>query len=529
MHVATLPLPSIMRGVLSRLSAVLAALALLLSTAPGAALATPQAPPAAPAGEAVVGGLIPGQLQPRLVTGGLASPLYVTNAGDGSGRLFVVEQAGRIRVVKNGALQSGYFLDIHTRVASGGERGLLGLAFDPAFASNGKLFVYYTSDGNNGDGASPGDIVIAEYTASAGHASASASTEKVLLTIDHSTHSNHNGGMLAFGTDGYLYAGTGDGGGSGDPDENGQKTTTLLGKILRIDPDLAGSYTIPGGNPFGNAVWAYGLRNPWRFSFDPMAGTIWIADVGQSAYEEVNRQPASTAAVNYGWDCREGFHAYESTGCSGTYTQPLLEYSHAFGCSITGGFVYRGSLFDDFVGNYVYGDYCSGRLWSVTSGGSTPIYHGQTGVNISSFGLGEDGEIYMTDLNGRLYWIVAPQFLDVASSSFLFDITWLADSGITAGCGGDKFCPDATVSRGQMAAFLSRALKLPATATDYFTDDESSPFEGDINRLAAAGVTGGCSASSFCPDDPVRRDQMASFLSRALALPTDYQRSVQRR
>jgi glucose/arabinose dehydrogenase len=510
MHIPRLPSPSgRTASAIRRLAVLLVMLSLGALTMPAAALAAPQELLTAPRTEAVVGGLIPGQLQKRLVTAGLSSPVYVTNAGDGSGRLFVVEQAGRIRVVKNGALQPGYFLDIHTKVASGGERGLLGLAFDPDFSSNRKLFVYYTR-------ASDGDIVIAEYTAAAGLGSVSASTEDVLLTIDHSTYANHNGGMLTFGPDGYLYAGTGDGGSAGDPLHSGQSTTSLLGKILRIDPDLAGGYSIPAGNPFGNAIWAYGLRNPWRFSFDATADTLWIADVGQGAWEEVNRQPDSSAGLNYGWNCREGFASY--AGCGGSFTDPILAYSHSYGCSITGGFVYRGSLWDSFVGNYVYGDYCSGRMWSVTSGGSSPMYHGLTGVNISSFGEGEDGEIYMTDLNGRLFWIVAPPFLDIGSSSFLFDIVWLEESGITSGCGGNNFCPTLSVSRGQMAAFLARALKLPATPTDYFTDDNSSIFEGDINKIAAAGITGGCTATKFCPDDPVRRDQMASFLARALKL-----------
>jgi glucose/arabinose dehydrogenase len=492
------------------------AIAMPLLASPGAAFPAERPTTVQPDSVAVV--LLPGQVQLRLVTAGLSSPLFVTNAADGSGRLFVVEQGGRVRVVKNGVLQPGYFLDIHAEVAASGERGLLGLAFHPDFASNGKLFVYYTR-------AADGAIVIAEYTASAGHGSVMASTGNVLLTIPHPTYTNHNGGMLAFGPDGYLYAATGDGGGSGDPSENAQNTAKLLGKILRIDPDLAGDYTIPADNPFGNEVWAYGLRNPWRFGFDEATGDIWIADVGQSNYEEVNRESHTAAGLNYGWDCREGLHPYESTGCSGPFTDPILEYTHTYGCSITGGYVYRGTRFPDFVGQYVYGDYCSGRLWSVPSGGSASTYHGQSGANISSFGEGEDGEIYMTDLNGRLYWVVAPPFLDIASSAFMFDIMWLAQSGITSGCGNNKYCPDSNVTRGQMAAFLARALALPPTATDYFDDDNASAFEGDINRLAAAGITGGCATRRFCPGDPVRRDQMASFLSRALELPataTDY-------
>jgi hypothetical protein len=252
---------------------------------------------------------------------------------------------------------------------------------------------------------------------------------------------------------------------------------------------------------------------------------MWIADVGQSNWEEINREPAGAGGRNYGWDCFEGTQPYESSGCDGTYTDPIIEYSHSFGCSITGGYVYRGTIFDDLVGQYVYGDFCSGNLWSVAAGGTSPVYHGAKDALISSFGEGENGEIYMTDLGGRLYWVIAPPFRDVASSPFLVDIVWLEESGITAGCGGGNFCPLTNVSRGQMAAFLARAESLPATGTDFFDDDDGHPFENDINRLAAAGITSGCNTRAFCPDDPVKRDQMASFLARALDLPattTDY-------
>jgi glucose/arabinose dehydrogenase len=519
------PLPA--RGRRTALSLRVAALSAALSiiaTAFGAMAATPTtarvSPGYAPAGE-VDANPFAGQVKLRLVTGGLSSPLFVTNAGDGTDRLFVVERGGRIRVVKNGTLQGGSFLDITSKVTAGGERGLLGLAFHPAFESNHLLYVYYTR-------ASDGDIVVAEYTAASDNQSVSASTEDPLLVIDHSTYANHNGGMLAFGPDGELYIGTGDGGGSGDPFENAQNTSRLLGKILRIHPTGSGTYSIPSGNPYAagpgaDEVWDHGLRNPWRFSFDRATGTLWIADVGQNAWEEVNREAASTGGRNYGWDCREGKHWYETTGCDTSapwpYVDPILEYSHSLGCSITGGYVYRGSIFDDLVGNYVYGDYCSGRLWSVTAAGSTPVSQGSASVNISSFGESEDGEIYLTDLNGRLYWVIAPPFTDITNSSFLMDIIWLEESGITKGCTPTTFCPNDDVTRGQMAAFLARALSLPTTDTDYFTDDAGSIYQNDINKLAAAGITKGCTATRFCPDDPVTRGQMAAFLVRALGLP----------
>jgi glucose/arabinose dehydrogenase len=473
-----------------------------VTAAPLEPLPAPLASTAAPFG---------GQVQLRLVTAGLSSPVYVTHAGDGSGRLFVVQRGGLVRVVKDGALQAGSFLNLTGKVLSGGERGLLGLAFHPNFTTNRALYAYYTRPG--------GDIVIAKYEAAANLQSASAASEQVVLVIEHSEYANHNGGMIAFGPDGYLYLGVGDGGGAGDPHGNGQNKNTLLGKILRINVNTGNPYSNPADNPFvgvagADEIWSYGVRNPWRFSFDRATDAMWIGDVGQGSWEEINREPADTGGRNYGWDCREGKHSY--SGCAGSFTDPLVEYSHSFGCSVTGGYVYRGSLFDDFVGHYVYGDYCSGNVWTIPAGGNSPTYHGAKGVNISSFGEGENGEVYMTDLGGRLYWVVAPPFTDVANSQFLFDIMWLADSGITSGCGANRFCPATSVTREQMAAFLDRALDLDSTNQDFFTDDESSIFEASINRMAAAGITSGCSATRFCPGLTITREQMAAFLDRAL-------------
>ncbi len=481
--------------------------------------------PAEPDPQPMPAAISAGQIDIQLVVTGLIKPVGVVNAGDGTQRLFVIEQGGTVRVVANGKLQSGIFLDIRSvsgGFTSGGERGLLGLAFHPNFESNRKLFAYFTNGG--------GDIVIAEFTANAARTSASASTYDPILSIEHSARTNHNGGQLLFGPDGYLYIFTGDGGGGGDPDENGQNQATLLGKVLRIAPNLSGAgYTTPS-NPYPGAVWDIGLRNPWRASFDRGTGSLWIADVGQGTYEEINREPAASGGRNYGWDCREGKHPFESSGCDTTppwpYTDPIAEYTHVNGnCSVTGGYVYRGSIQQDFVGQYVLGDYCSGRIWTISANGSSLLFHRDTNALITSFGEAENGEIYMTDHGGSLYRVVASPFSDITNSGFYNEILWLYYEGITGGCGGGRFCPTGSVTREQMASFLARALRLPVATRDYFTDDETSIHEGDINRVAQAGITGGCDANRYCPRSPVTRAQMASFLARALKLAptsTDY-------
>lgn len=495
-----------------------------------AAVAHPTA--SEPAAEAT---LARGQVSLALVASGLSSPVGVVNAGDGTGRLFVLEQRGTVRVISGGKLQPGFFLDIRSvsgGLTSGGERGLLGLAFHPSYETNRKLFAYYT----RGDG----DVTIAEFTANGAGTSVSAGTVDPLLTIEHSSATNHNGGQLLFGPDGYLYVFTGDGGGAGDPGENAQDRTSLLGKTLRIAPNLSGSYTIPSGNPyaahatFRHEIWSYGLRNPWRASFDRANGTLWIADVGQGTQEEVNREPAGSSGRNYGWDCREGSVAYSDPSpgisCSGlTFTNPTVVYGHGGGnCSVTGGYVYRGEVFEDLVNWYLLADYCSGRLWTLPSGAGSPTLtlHQDTALNITSFGESESGEIYLTDqANGRVYRVVAPPFRDVVSSPFIDDITWLFYAGVTQGCGGGLYCPKSTVTREQMASFLVRAFDLAPSSTDYFSDDNSSIHEDDINALAAAGVTMGCGGGRYCPRSSVRRDEMASFIARAMDLPptgTDY-------
>jgi glucose/arabinose dehydrogenase len=348
----------------------------------------------------------------RIATG-LDQPVFATGARDGTSRLFIVEQTGRIRIYKNGLLATP-FLDIHALVSCCGERGLLGLAFHPSFRTNGKFYVDYTDTNGN--------TVVAEYRRSSTNPNRAApGTRRVLLRITQ-PFANHNGGMLAFGFDGFLYIGTGDGGSTGDPGNRAQSKNTLLGKILRIDVNgrtATRAYRIPTSNPFVgrtglDQIWAYGLRNPWRFSFDRLTGDLWIGDVGQDRYEEIDRARRSAGngrGANYGWRVLEGFHCYNPpSGCNRTgKTMPLLEYSHSLGCSVTGGYVYRGATITALRGWYVYGDYCSGRIWRVSSGARSPAAPqllADTGFNISSFGQGDAGTLYVIDLNGSVYRIV---------------------------------------------------------------------------------------------------------------------------
>ncbi len=363
----------------------------------------------------LVAGLAPASSRAAITLGlaivktGFTQPVALANAGDGTGRLFVVEQGGRIRIItKAGTLLATPFLDIHARVSCCGERGLLGLAFHPSYKSNGRFYVYYTDTG--------GSLVIAEYRRSGTNANRASTGERRLLRIAHPNQANHNGGQLAFGPDGYLYIGTGDGGGAGDPYENGQKRTTLLGKILRIAPNLASAtpaYRIPSTNPWAKSttvrreIWAYGLRNPWRFSFDRLTGSLWIADVGQNRYEEVNRSLRSAGGgrgANYGWDQYEAFSCFEGPCTTTGKTFPLAYYSHGTnGCSVTGGYVYRGSRYPVLAGRYLFGDYCSGRIWMVTAAGSArqkPVLLRDTALTISAFGQGETGELYVVDYGG---------------------------------------------------------------------------------------------------------------------------------
>ncbi len=343
------------------------------------------------------------------VVTGLSSPVYVTQPADGSGRLFIVEQAGMIRILRPGVgLLPTPFLDIRSRVVSGGEQGLLSVAFHPSYASSGRFFVNYTSP------AGSLHSVIAEYHVSAGNPDVADPTETVLLTIPQ-PFTNHNGGLNLFGPDGMLYIGLGDGGSGGDPLGNGQRLSTLLGKILRIDVNVGAPYSIPRDNPFiriagaRREIFAYGLRNPWRFSFDRGTGRLFIADVGQSSWEEVD---VGGQGRNFGWNVMEGAHCYPPGSQCTTVglALPIAEYDHTFGCSVTGGYVYRGTNVPELAAKYLFGDYCSGRLWSLTEtspGRWTMALLLQTGLNISSFGEDQSGEVYVVDYRGGIYTLAA--------------------------------------------------------------------------------------------------------------------------
>ena len=343
------------------------------------------------------------------IADGFVQPLSITHAGDGSGRLFVAEQRGTVRSVHGDALVDRPYLDLRDRTRAQGERGLLGLAFHPDFADNGRLFVHYTDTG--------GTTVLSELRAATPDADVvDPATERVILTLEQ-PYGNHNGGQIAFGPDGYLYLGLGDGGSGGDPLDAGQDLGTWLGTILRLDIDGQQPYAVPDDNPFVgiddalDEIWAYGLRNPWRFSFDRDTGDLWIADVGQNEVEEVNRQDAdSDGGENYGWRIMEGDACYDPpTGCDPTgLTMPVLTYTHAsgWGRSVTGGYVYRGSDVPSLEGAYVFGDYVSGRIFVAEGEGddwSARILL-EPGFRIATFGQDEAGELYLADYQGGVLY-----------------------------------------------------------------------------------------------------------------------------
>lgn len=336
------------------------------------------------------------------VVTGLNSPVYVTNAGDGSRRLFIVEQPGRIKVLQPGSSSPTGFLDITSKVLAGGERGLLGLAFHPQFESNRRFFVNYT---RRPDGAT----VIAEYRASATNPDVAEAAEIVLLTFAQ-PFANHNGGMLEVGRDGYLYIGTGDGGSANDPGNRAQNLNELLGKILRIDVDHSSGavpYSSPADNPFfgpttgRDEIFAFGLRNPWRFSFDRITGELYAGDVGQGAREEID---IITNGGNYGWRVFEGNRCTNNDPglcTAGAFTDPIAQYKHSGGrCSITGGYVYRGSKSSLPFGAYVYADFCTGEIFLLQEGTQSLLM--DTALGVSSFGEDEDGEIYVVGIGGTV-------------------------------------------------------------------------------------------------------------------------------
>ena len=347
-----------------------------------------------------------------LVVQGLSSPVFLTAPPGDLTRLFIVEQSGTIRIVKNGVLLPAPFLNVSGLIVSGGEQGLLGMAFAPDYASSGRFYVSYTAASNPA-----GHSVVARYLVSADPDVANAASGLVIIT-ENQPYSNHNGGMIAFGPDGYLYFGLGDGGSGGDPQGHGQNRTELLGSVIRLDVSGTGTYTVPPSNPYAGGtnprpeLWNYGLRNPWRFSFDRTAGDLYIADVGQNAWEEVDVQPAaSNGGENYGWNLMEGTHCY-TAGCSQTgLTLPVLGYDHGQGCSVTGGYVYRGAAIPALQGLYLYGDYCGGWVRSFRwVGGQATEQQVQPdlspGESITSFGEDAAGELYIVTGAGRVYRIV---------------------------------------------------------------------------------------------------------------------------
>ena len=375
------------------------------------------------------------------VASGLTAPVYVTHAGDNSGRIFIVEQTGVIRIVHNGNLLTKPLLDISDRVRFNGEEGLLSIAFPPNYSQKGYFYVYYTRKGETNN-------QVSRFHLSSDPNVADPNSEQPILLLNHPTYTNHNGGLLVFGPDGYLYIGTGDGGGGGDPSRNAQNPASLLGKLLRIDSEYAWgqtpagsnqfflpillnknqtssspSYKIPADNPFvGQSgarpeIWALGLRNPWRYAFDRQTHDLYIADVGQNTWEEIDFQPAgSQGGENYGWNILEGQHCYNTSSCTepANYSPPIWEYNHgpndSTGCSITGGYVYRGTDYPAMQGIYFYGDYCSRTVWGLQNNAGAWENHTclNTPAGITSFGEDQSGELYLTSSNGVVYQVVSP-------------------------------------------------------------------------------------------------------------------------
>ncbi len=344
---------------------------------------------------------------------GFNSPVEISHAGDD--RLFVVERAGIIRIVDlQGNINATPFMDITDRVKSGGEQGLLGLAFHPDYATNGYFYVNYTDGDDNTN--------IARFSVSGNPDQADPSSETTLLVVEQ-PFQNHNGGHVEFGPDGFLYIGLGDGGSGGDPGNRAQNLETYLGKMLRIDVDNGDPYAIPPDNPFINdpdsydEIWAYGLRNPWKFTFDSETGDLWIADVGQNEIEEIDLQPSSSGGgENYGWRCYEGSAPFNTSGCGpqSEYVFPVFEYSHDLGCSVTGGYVYRGNNIPQLQGYYVFTDYCSDNIWTLHQDGNEwvdQLLGTFTGNNFSTFGVDVNGELYIAGIStGTIY-----KFIDTSS------------------------------------------------------------------------------------------------------------------
>ncbi|HZL04512.1 MAG TPA: PQQ-dependent sugar dehydrogenase [Coriobacteriia bacterium] len=381
---------------------IVAAVVLLAACTPSEPVVVDGTPPSRPATPTPAPEPVwPPTIRLKPAFSGFEQPVLAIGARDGSGRLYVVELTGRIRVVKADTVLPEPFLDLSGLVSTGGERGLFSVAFPLDYGASGVFYVDYTN--------AEGHSVIARYRVSEDPDRADPASAEVLLTVEQ-PYANHNGGQLAFGPDGFLYIGFGDGGSGGDPEDNAQNPATLLGKILRLDVSRPGAYGIPADNPpigqtaYRPEIWALGLRNPWRFSFDRETGDLYIADVGQNAWEEINVEPVGSGGRNYGWNLFEGTHPYppeaahESTG----FAMPVIEYSHDAGQSITGGFVYRGLEFPSLEGLYFYADFSSGRLWALRRAGDgwQTALVAETGLSLAGFGQDDSGEVYVLDMQG---------------------------------------------------------------------------------------------------------------------------------
>lgn len=384
-------------GVLShRTAAALAGMVALAACSAPTNIGAPSPPPPPPPPP-------PGafSLTVETIATGLSRPLYLT-APAGDDRLFIVEQTGRIRILKDGDVLAVPFLDLSTRVSGGNEQGLLGMVFHPDYGANGRFYVSYTDD--------DGDTRIERYAVSTDPDIADGASATLILTVPQ-PRSNHNGGQILFGPDGMLYVALGDGGGSGDPFNNGQNSGTLLGSLLRLDVDGGDPYAIPGDNPFGSEIWAIGLRNPWRIAFDPAQGTLYVADVGQDRFEEVNVVGDGESGLNYGWRVMEASSCFGGGGCNEAgLVLPELEYGHGEGCSVTGGFVYRGSALPEVVGHYFYSDFCTGFLRSFRFDGANATERTEWDVgglgSVLSFGRDAAGELYILSGNGRVMRLI---------------------------------------------------------------------------------------------------------------------------
>ena len=424
----------------------------------------------------------------QTVVTGLNQPVFATNAGDGSGRLFIVEQGGQIKILKNGALLALPFLDIGSLlVRDGGEQGLLGLAFAPDYSTNGVFYVSYTAPSPITPATTPYAITLARYKVSSNPDIADPGSGEVLLSVPK-IFTNHNGSMLAFGPDHFLYMSTGDGGSGGDPDNNAQNQKSLLGKLLRIAVGSTGGYTIPTTNPYFNntsgfkkEIWAYGLRNAWRFSFDRSSGDLYIGDVGQDTQEEIDFQlHVANGGQNYGWRIKEGNLCYNPANCTppSNYVAPIAVYNHgtndSIGCAVTGGYVYRGAAFPELRGAYLYGDYCSGRLWGLvrnTSGQWINALIMDTNYTISAFGEDQNGELYIVDYAGQLIHItpaanaVASFVSNPAQDGFVAESTETSSVGGTFNNNAAFFAIGDNARNRQLRGILSfNTSSLPDTA-----------------------------------------------------------------